>query len=162
MTLDIIILLLLAFAVWRGYQKGFFQIVASFVLFIVALLLGSVLGTVLGKALFGSSYLNPIIGFFIGFIAILIVGFFIIKKIKPKHGIISAIDRILGAALSGIRMLLIIGLVAAFFRLFHLPSSKTVNESKLYSVSLDGVAAIVNQLKPLAATTNSDILNDIQ
>jgi len=161
MSINIIILLLLAFAIWRGYQKGFFQIVASFVLFIVALLLGSALGNVLGWRLFGDSFLNPIICFFIGFIAILVIGFFLIKKINPKRGIISGIDRILGAALSGVRMLLIIGLVAAFLRVFHLPSYKTINESKLYSVSLDGVAAIVNQLKPLAATTKSDILNDL-
>ncbi|HET9137379.1 MAG TPA: CvpA family protein [Candidatus Kapabacteria bacterium] len=160
MTLNIIILLLLAFALWRGYQKGLFQIIASFVLFIAALLLGSALGAVIGKALISDSYLNPIIGFFIGFIVIMVAGFYVIKKIKPKKGVISGIDRILGAIFSGVRMLLVIGLVAAFFRLFHQPPSKSINESKLYSVSLDGVAAIVHQLKPLAATSNSDIFND--
>ena len=157
--LDIIIIALLGFSIYRGWRRGLFQILASFVLFIVAVLLGSALGAVISKALFKEEYLGPL-GFFIGFLAIYLVGLFVIKRIKPKKGLISVADRVLGAVLSGVRMLLLIGFIAAFFKLFHLPSSQTINESKLYGVSVTTAAAIVTQLKPLAVQPSTDLLND--
>lgn len=160
MSIDIVIGLLLAFAIYRGYRRGAFEMIASFVIFIAALLLASAFGTQVGRALMHASYWHPIAGFFIVFVGLLIIGSFFTKSIKPKKGLISLLDRIAGAFLSGVRMLIIIGLVAASFRLFHLPSAQSVNKSKLYGIAYSAASSLVTQIKPLATTVTDDIFNE--
>lgn len=160
MTIDIVIGILLALAIYKGYRRGAVDIVASFILFVAALFVASAIGTVVGKALLGSSYLHPVIGFFIVFLVLMVIGSSIIKRIKPKKGVISGLDRIAGAGLGGLRMLLVIGLVAAFFRLFHVPSSSTMKGAVLYPAALHTTSLVVAQIKPLATSSSDEFFND--
>ncbi len=160
MIIDLIIGLFLALSIWRGWRRGAVEIVASLALLIVSMLVASAFGTQVGNALGSSGYLRPIFGFFIVFIVLMIVGSFIIKRIKPKRGVISFFDRLLGAVLSGVKTLLIIGLVCAFFRLFQLPSADTVKGSVLYPATLTATSTIVAQLKPLAVKLSNDVFDD--
>lgn len=160
MSIDIIIGLMLAFAIVKGYRRGAVEIIVSFVIFIAALVLSSMFGTQVGKALLGSSYLHPFIGFLIVFVGLLVVGSVITKSIKPKKGFFAGLDKIFGAAIGGIRMLLIIGLIAAGFRIVHLPSSETARSSKFYGIAIRATAMLVSQVKPLATTVSDDIFND--
>ncbi len=160
MILDLVIGLVLALAVWRGWRRGMIEIIASFLLLLVAMFIASMFGTQVGDSLGNSGYLRPIFGFFIVFIVLMIVGSFIIKKIKPKRGVISFFDRIFGAVFSGLRMLLIVGLVCAFFRLFQLPSAATVNSSKIYPTILTITSNIASQLKPLTSKLSEGVFDD--
>ncbi len=89
----------------------------------------------------------------------MVLGSFILRKIKPKRGVIGFADKIIGALLSGVRMLLIIGLIAAIFRLLQVPSPETANGSAFYKASLNSVSLLVRQIKPIAVSATDDILN---
>ncbi|HYM20288.1 MAG TPA: CvpA family protein [Candidatus Kapabacteria bacterium] len=156
--LDIIIAVLLVYSLWSGWRRGATRIIGSIIIFASALIIGTLAGSMAGHAVMGGSYLAPIVGFFVVFIAAQIVGSFFIKRLQPKHGIFAGMDKLFGATLSGIRMLLLIGLAAAFFRLFHVPSSAAANRSTLYSASLQTTASMVSQLKPLAVRLSDDVI----
>ncbi len=149
MTIDIIIGILLLLALWKGWSRGFVSMLASFLLFVGAIIIAGLIGEGIGKSFFGGSYLAPVLGFFLCFIVIVVVGRFIIKRIKPKQGMLAGLDKLLGAIAGGLRMLLSIGLILAVLRLFHLPSASTVGSSKLYRLSLGSVGLLASPLKPL-------------
>lgn len=149
MTADLVIGILLLLAIWKGWNRGLVAMLASFILFIGAIIIAGILGGAIGSSLFGTSVLAPVTGFFVCFLVIIVIGNFIIKKVKPKKGIVAGADKILGAVAGGLRMLLTIGLVLALLRLFHLPSASSVGSSKLYRISLNSIGLLASPLKPL-------------
>src|SRR5688500_9287275 len=133
MIYDIIIAVLILIAVWKGWGKGAIKQIISLGIIIAAALLASALGTPIGKALgIGQRYLQPIFGFFILFAVLYIVGQFVARLIKPKVGVSAAINNFIGAAVSGLKMIFIIGIVAAFLRMFGFPSEDNVKDTVLY------------------------------
>jgi uncharacterized membrane protein required for colicin V production len=161
-VLDIIIVLLLLYALWSGWRKGATRILGGIIVFVAALVLGTLFGNAVGYTLMPSSYLAPIVGFFILFILVMVVGSFFTKKISPRRGIFAGLDKLFGAAFSVVRMVFLIGLVAAFFRLFHVPSASTANRSTLYPVTLHSAASVVTQLKPLAIKLSDDAIDAVK
>ena len=161
-ALDAIIVVLLLYALWSGWHHGATRILGGIIVFVAAIIIGTLSGTAIGSALLPSSFLAPIVGFFIMFILVMVVGSFFTKKISPKRGIFAGLDKLFGAVFSVIRMLLLIGLLAAFFRLFHLPSPSITNRSTLYPATLHSAASVVSQLKPLAIKLSDDAIDAVK
>src|SRR5688572_24339157 len=108
MIYDIIIAALILIAAWKGWGKGAIRQIVSLAIIIAAALLASALGTPIGKALgIGQKYLQPIFGFFILFAVLAIVGHFLARLIKPKIGLTAALNNVIGAAVSALKMIFI-------------------------------------------------------
>src|SRR5690349_9682005 len=101
MILDIVIIIFIALAAFRGWRKGAVRIIGGFIILIAAILLASAFGTQFGKAIgVGPTLLHPVIGFFILFIIIYFIGGFLKRFLTPKSGMLSGINKIIGLILS--------------------------------------------------------------
>lgn len=153
MIWDIIIIVLLAFATYRGWRNGAVAMLVSFLIFIGAIIIATLFGTPFGNMLgIGSTYLHPVIGFFVLFVIVYIVGGFIKRKVTPKQGLFAGLNNLLGAILGLLRMVLLLGLLFSFLRIFGLPSAESIRESKGYPMVMDATGLIVSQIKPLVNT----------
>jgi uncharacterized membrane protein required for colicin V production len=162
-TVDIVIAVLLLFAAWRGWKKGAIGILLGFVFFIGAIIIATLFGTPFGHAMgIGARYLQPVVGFFVLFCILLAIGSFIKKRMKPKGGALAGANSLLGAAIGFARMLLILGLLFSFLRIFQYPSSKDISSSKLYPLTMKGTSLIVSQIRPIVSQfESSDVFEDM-
>ena len=152
MIYDVIIALLILIAAWKGWGKGAIRQIISLAIIIAAALLASALGTPIGKALgIGQKYLQPIFGFFILFAVLAIVGYFLARLIKPKVGLTATLNNLVGAAVSALKMIFIIGIVAAFLRMFGFPHEDNVKDTVLYPFTMKTSALIVSQVRDLVS-----------
>jgi len=152
MIYDIIIAVLILLAAWKGWGKGAIRQIISLAIIIAAALLASALGTPIGKAIgIGQRYLQPIFGFFILFAVLSIVGMFVARLIKPKVGVSAALNNFIGAVVSALKMVFIIGIVAAFLRMFGFPHEDNVKDTMLYPLTMKTSALIVSQVKDLVS-----------
>jgi uncharacterized membrane protein required for colicin V production len=152
MIYDIIIAVLILLAAWKGWGKGAIRQIVSLGIIIAAALLASSLGTPIGKALgIGQKYLQPIFGFFILFAVLAIVGQFLARLIKPKVGVSAGLNNLMGAALSALKMIFLIGIVAAFLRMFGFPHEDNVKDNVLYPFTMKTSALIVSQIRDLVS-----------
>ena len=163
MIWDIIIIVLIAFAIYRGWRNGAVAMIVSFLIFIGAIIIATLFGTPFGKMLgLGASYLHPVIGFFFLFAIIVIIGGFVKRKLSPKQGMFAGLNSLLGAAMGLVRMILLLGLLFSFLRIFGLPPVDTIRESKGYPMVMNATALIVKQIKPLVDTFKaSDVYEDM-
>jgi uncharacterized membrane protein required for colicin V production len=162
MILDVIIIAIIAFAVFRGWSKGAVRILGAFVILIAAILIASAFGTQFGKAIgIGPTLLHPVTGFFILFFILYIIGSFLRKVLTPKSGIFSGLNKILGLMLNVIICVLVLGLIFGFLRIFQMPPAKYSNESKAYPIVLKSSTILVSQLKPLVGQLSNDVYEDI-
>ena len=158
MILDIIIIVILALAAFRGWRKGALVIVGSLIILIAAILIASAFGTQFGNMIHaGNTLLRPVTGFFILFLILFIIGQFFIRFITPKRGIFAGANKFLGIIFGVMRAVLVLGLIFGFLRIFELPSNKAANESKTYPVVLKSSALMVSQLKPLVGSLSSEV-----
>jgi uncharacterized membrane protein required for colicin V production len=110
----------------------------------------------------GARYLQPVVGFFVLFCILLAIGSFIKKRLKPKSGAMAGINNLLGAAIGFVRMLLILGLLFSFFRIFQYPSNKDISSSKLYPLPMKATSLIVSQIRPIVSQfESSDVFEDM-
>lgn len=152
MIYDIIIGVLILLAAWKGWGKGAIRQIISLAIIIAAALLASALGTPIGKALgIGQKYLQPIFGFFILFAVLSIAGSFLARLIKPKVGVSAMLNNLVGAAVSALKMIFIIGIVAAFLRMFGFPHEDNVKDTVLYPMTMKTSALIVSQVRDLVS-----------
>lgn len=152
MIYDVIIAALILIAVWKGWGKGAIKQIISLCIIIAAALLASALGTPIGKALgIGQRYLQPIFGFFILFGVLFIVGHFVARLIKPKVGVSAMLNNLLGAAVSALKMIFIVGIVAAFLRMFGFPHEDNVKDTILYPFTMKTSALVVSQVRDLVS-----------
>jgi uncharacterized membrane protein required for colicin V production len=152
MIYDIIIAAFIVLALWKGWQKGAVRQIISLAIIIAAALLGSALGTPIGKALgIGQKYLQPIFGFFIIFFVLSIAGMFLARLIKPKVGVSAAANNMIGATVSALKTIFVIGLIAAFLRMFGFPHEDDVKDTVLYPFTMKTSALIVSQIRDLVS-----------
>ncbi|MDP4230099.1 MAG: CvpA family protein [Bacteroidota bacterium] len=162
MIIDIIIILFLCLAAFRGWRKGAVRIIGSFLILIASIVLATIFGTQFGRALgVGPTLLHPVIGFFILFVILLIIGSFLKRLLTPKGGLFSGANKIVGLILNTVIAVLVLGLIFGFLRIFQIPSVKVANGSVAYPIVLRSSAIMVSQLKPLASQLSGDIYEDI-
>lgn len=156
MIYDIIIAAFIAFALWKGWRRGAMRQLISLAVIIAAVLLGTALGTPAGKAIgIGQKYLQPIVGFFIIFIVLAFAGQFLSRMLHPKAGMTAGANKLLGAIFSGIKAVVIIGLIAAFLRMFAFPPEDKVKDTVLYPATMKASALMVSQIRPLVSQLES-------
>ena len=158
MALDIMILLVLLFAVYRGWSKGLVSVILSIVFLVLAMYGAGLLGGWVGEALnISPAYLSRIIGFMIAFAVLLFVGHFIRDRIKPKSGFIGGIDKLAGAALGLVRGLLVLSIALVFFRVIHLPPESMRTSSRLYSHVVSIAPSLVKLLRPITSSDSLEV-----
>jgi uncharacterized membrane protein required for colicin V production len=163
MTFDIVAAILILFAAWRGWKKGASGILMGFVTLIAAILIATLFGNPFGKAIgVGPKYIQPIVGFFILFAIVSIIGSFIEKKIKPKQGMFAGANSALGAVFGFVRMTLILGLVFSFGRIFGFPPVDEVKSAVVYPFTIRTTSLIASQLRPiLKQLDDSDVFEEM-
>lgn len=161
--IDIVAGALILLATWRGWKKGASGILMGFVTLIGAILIASLFGTPFGKAIgIGAKYMQPVVGFFILFFIVYFIGSFIEKKIKPKQGLFAGANNILGAAFGFIRMVLVLGLLFSFARIFGFPATQEVKSTVVYPFTIRTTALIASQLRPLLSQLQeSDVFEEM-
>lgn len=138
--IDIVILLLLAFAVFNGIRQGLIVQVCSMLALIVGIWLGFRGGSTLGGWFGVEQNYAFIVGFLVIFLTTIIVVAIVsrlIKKLFKAVGL-GGLDGGLGALLSVCKYLLIMTLLFGAFeslnKSFDIVNPKTINSSKSYKV----------------------------
>jgi uncharacterized membrane protein required for colicin V production len=148
-TIDIILLVLLVLSVIGGWRSGAISMLLSIVVLIAAAFGASMLADQVGNILkVGPMWSRPVVGFVFSFIVLLIIGGFIKRLIRPKHGILRGLDGIAGAFFGLIRGAIIVGMLLAFLNFFHLPPEHTTEHSRIYPVLLKTSTIFIAVLKP--------------
>lgn len=149
MILDIILIILLALSALGGWRSGAFAMLVSIALLVVALLAASALAPKVGGLLhLGPTWAWPVIGFFLTFLLLMIVGGWVKGFLRPKHGLLRGLDGLLGAVLGLARGALILGIVLALFQLIHLPPEHLIEHSHLYPLLLKLTTMFIAVLRP--------------
>ncbi len=149
MILDIILVVLLFLSALSGWRSGAFAMLVSVAVLIVALLAASALAAKVGGLLhLGPAWAWPVIGFFLTFLLLMIVGGWLGGFFRPKHGVLRGLDGLLGAALGLARGALIFGVVLALFQLIHLPPEHFIEHSHLYPLLLKLATMFIAVLRP--------------
>jgi membrane protein required for colicin V production len=158
MALDVIIVLVLAFALFRGWRKGLVSVILSLVFLVLALFGAGALGGMVGEALnIRPPYLSTVVGFMIAFATLLFVGKIIREKIKPKEGVLGGMDKIAGASLGLLRGLIVLSIALVFFRVIHLPPESMRASSSLYPHVVSIAPSLVKMLRPLASSDTLEV-----
>lgn len=149
MILDIILIVLLFLSALGGWRSGAFAMLVSIALLIAALLLASAFATRVGALLhLGPTWAWPVIGFFLTFLVLIILGGWIRGFFRPKHGLLRGIDGFFGAILGFARGVLILGLLLALLQLTHLPPEHFTEHSHLYPLLLRLTTFFISVLRP--------------
>jgi len=149
MILDIILIVLLFLSALGGWRSGAFAMLISIAVLIVSLLAASAIGAKVGGLLhLGPTWAWPVIGFFLTFLLLMIVGGWVKGFLRPKHGILRGLDGLLGALLGLARGALILGIVLALFQLIHFPPEHITEHSHLYPLLLDLTTMFIAVLRP--------------
>ena len=149
MTLDIILLILIALAAFGGWRSGAVAMVISIAVLIIAAVAASAFaGKVGGLLHIGAPWAWPIVGFMFTFIVLLIAGSWVKHFIRPKHGLLRGLDGLVGAVLGLARGAIVLGLLLALLQLVHLPPEHMIQGSILYPLLLKISTLLIAVLKP--------------
>lgn len=158
MILDVILVLLILFAVFRGWNKGLVSVILSIVFLVLAMFGAGILGGYVGEALkISPDYLSKVAGFVIAFVVLLIVGRMIRDKIKPRSGVLGGIDKLAGAALGLVRGLLVLSIALVLFRVVHLPPETMRQSSRLYPHVVSIAPSLVKLLRPITSSDRIEV-----
>jgi membrane protein required for colicin V production len=158
MALDIIIGLILLFAIFGGWRKGLISVILSIVFLVLAMYGAGMLGGWVGDALkINPAYLSRIVGFMIAFGVLYFLGRVIRDKIKPKTGILGGIDKLAGATLGLVRGLLVLSIALVFFRVIHLPPESMRTSSRLYPHVVSIAPSLVKLLRPITSSDRLEV-----
>ena len=156
MTLDIILLALLALATIAGWRSGAIAMVLSVAVLVAAGIGAMLLALPVGEAFrIGPGWVHPIIGFLFSFIVLMIAGSWVKHFFTPKHGILRKFDGALGALLGFIRGALILSLLMGVFKLMHFPPERTTQRSSVYSVLIETSGFFFRVLRPYIHISSS-------
>lgn len=137
-SLDVLIVLIVAFGILRGVTTGAIRQVISLVGTIVAIVLGlelmNVVGGLVGAAIGLSEALEPVLGFFLVFLAIQIGLLFGAKILEAavKMLKLNPLNRVAGAVLGALKTLLILSVVFLVMGFFDVPEEENRRASVLY------------------------------
>lgn len=149
MILDIIIIVLLLLSALGGWRSGAFAMLVSIALLVVSLLVASAFATKVGGLLhLGPAWAWPVIGFFLTFLVLMILGGWVKGFLRPKHGLLRGLDGLLGAVLGLARGALVLGIVLALFQLIHFPPEHITEHSRLYPILLNLTTMFIAVLRP--------------
>lgn len=155
--LDLILLLALALAGFKGWRSGFLSMLLGLVVLIAAGYIASQFATPFGTAIgVGNSYLRPIVGFIIIFVLIIVLGSQVRKIFRPRRGLLRGLDGLLGAAIGVIRGAFLLSIVLVILRLLDVPSESVRENSVLYPVLLKTSTSVINVLRPYARLPEHD------
>lgn len=146
-TLDIVIVLVLAAGVARGFSTGVIRQVASFVGFILAFILSVKLmepvGTLVVESLGLSARVAPVLGFIVVFLAIQAGLFFVVRLVETLVGALrlTAVNRLLGGLLGALKAALVLSVLFLVLGVFGVPEEQTRADSSFYAP----VAAVLPQ-----------------
>lgn len=158
MALDIFILLVLLFTVYRGWRKGFVSVILSIVFLVLALFGAGMFGGMIGDALsISPPYMSRVVGFTIAFCILLFIGHLIRDRIKPKTGVLGGIDKLAGASLGLLRGLLVLSVALVFFRVIHLPPESMRESSRLYPHVVSIAPSLVKLLRPITSSDRLEV-----
>lgn len=158
MALDIILLLVLLFAVFGGYRKGLVSVILSIVFLVLAMYGAGMLGGWVGDALkINPAYLSRIVGFMIAFGVLYFIGRVIKDRIKPKSGILGGVDKLAGAILGLVRGLLVLSIALVFLRVIHLPPESMRTSSRLYPHVVSIAPSLVKLLRPITSSDRLEV-----
>lgn len=138
MIIDIIFLLLLALAVFKGFQKGLIIAVFSIVAFVAglaaALKLSALAAVWLGETTSINTKWLPFIAFFIVFVIVVIIirwGAKLIEK-AVELAFLGWANKIAGVLLYAVLYTLILSVLLFFAAQLHVFTPQTISESKSY------------------------------
>jgi membrane protein required for colicin V production len=158
MALDLIILLVLLFAIFGGWRKGLVSVILSIIFLVLAMYGAGMFGGWVGESLHISpAYLSRIVGFMIAFGVLYLAGKILRDKIKPKTGVLGGIDKLAGAALGLVRGLLVLSIALVFFRVIHLPPESMRTSSRLYPHVVSIAPSLVKLLRPITSSDRLDV-----
>jgi uncharacterized membrane protein required for colicin V production len=148
-TIDIILLIIFLLSAIGGWRSGAISMLLSVVVLIAAAFGASMLAGAAGNLLkIGPVWIRPVVGFIFSFIVILILGSFIKRIFKPKHGLLRGLDGIAGAILGMIRGAIIVAMLLALLNVVHLPPERTTERSRIYPALLKTSTVFITVLKP--------------
>lgn len=137
-SLDVLIILVLAFGVLRGVTTGAVRQIVSFVGTLVAIVLGLELMVVVGRLvgqMFGlAEALQPAVGFLVIFIVIqiaLVIGVRLLEA-AIKMFKLNPINRVAGAVIGAAKAVLILSVLFLVLGFFNVPEEENRNNSVLY------------------------------
>lgn len=139
MLIDLICLILLALAIFKGLSKGFIVAVFSFVAFLVgmaaALKLSATVAESLSRNINVSGYWLPILSFMLVFTAVAFAIRFGAKLIKKVAGIflLGWLDSLLGIVLYAVMYLMAYSVILFFATKIYIVSVETREASKTYN-----------------------------
>ena len=149
MILDIIIIVLLFLSALGGWRSGAFAMLVSIAVLVGALLIASLFATRVGGLLhLGPSWAWPVIGFFLTFLLLMILGGWVKGFFRPKHGFLRGLDGLLGAVLGLARGAIVLGLILALLQLIHFPPEHLTEHSHLYPLLLKFTTMFIAVLRP--------------
>lgn len=152
MALDIILGIILVFAIFRGWNKGVVDVILSLVMLLLAIYGASLLAGFMGGILgIEPAYMSNIVGFMVSFVLLYFIGRALRERFKPKRGILGVFDKILGAALGLVKGVLVLSLALILMRVIHMPPVSMRESSKLYPMIIDVAPSLVKVLRPMVA-----------
>jgi len=138
MIIDIIFLVFMAMAIFKGFQKGLVIAVFSIVAFIVGLAAALKLSALVAVWLGESTNINtrwlPFLAFFIVFIAVVIIirwGAKLIEK-AVELAFLGWVNKVAGVLLYAVLYSLILSVLLFFAAQMHVFTAQTIEESKTY------------------------------
>jgi membrane protein required for colicin V production len=174
-TLDIVLLLILAVGLIRGYSTGLIRQVAGVLGMLVGFLLASQMNETVGEGLgmtFGiPEELRPIVGFAVVFFGVLIAASILVKAVEvPINALkLTPINRILGGAVGVGKAMLVASVALGVLGFASWPSESVREESALYGsvrgalpVVWDFVADNIPAVTDFAQTVTEDAADSIE
>jgi membrane protein required for colicin V production len=140
MLVDIIFIILIVMAIFKGYSRGFIVAVFSFFAFIIglaaALKLSAVVANYLSQKMSVNSYLLPVISFALVFIAVVFIVRWVAAVIKKvaRLAFLGWVDAFAGITLYAIMYIMIYSVVLFYATKIHLVSDEVQSTSITYGV----------------------------
>ena len=149
MILDIILVALFFLSALGGWRSGAIAMLISVVVLVAALLLASAFAAKVGALLhLGPTWSWTVIGFFVTFIVLMILGGWIRGFFRPRRGLLRGIDGLIGMAIGFVRAALILGILLALLQLIHLPPEHVTEHSHIYPLLIKLTSFVIAVLRP--------------
>ncbi len=161
-VLDIVILALIAFGAWQGYQRGAISEIARIVglalAFVLAIQLMDTVGLVLVSNFNLPDEIVPILGFVVTFTVVMLIVYlgaravqFVLGKIK-----LGGLNRLLGGAVGGAKWALLLSVMFLLFGSVRMPSA----EMRSGSIFYEGISIIAPRAwQSMSRALPSDTVN---
>jgi membrane protein required for colicin V production len=147
--LDVILLIVLAAAAFKGWRSGFLSMLLGLVLLIVAGFVASSFAEPVGNMMgVTNAHLRPVLGFVTIFVVIVLFGSRVRRFIRPRRGLLRGMDGLLGAALGVLRGAFLVSILLILLRLVNVPKESVREGSILYPILLKTSTTVIHVLRP--------------